>query len=558
MHHRALGLLPGTPSFSAILQAAAGRAWARRASNSTKLPSRGANSPLVSPPDIALVRYLQRNEDTVAGSQQSGLRVPKKPSPAPSTSSYAIYFEPDAVRDSDFWLSYDPSRSDALPFELDFAERPWHWDDTSVVGTTIASSGQNTPTSRFPLAKSYNTLYQNLLCLLHRRTPLPVLMDYHDLHPGHRSTRSYNLLISLAMRTASYGTVRWLLNCMSAECVPGNLETWKWRVRWLVQSGMWDTAWRESMEMLPPTKERIKIGKKVVFRATNALPLPVWMEFFKTLKYGATRIRSHRPHVPNAQVAPTQKSSSFPRSDSFDLYSTRYHTLMNNRPAVIPHELSQTPPKAIYHAVWIMLHVGHADTALSLTKTYFSCLPPSIPGSYYKTCLDILHLHIAKGSTKRGLRRLYETRRTMVSLLSNYPSLRPTSTTLFLLLSPLRSAKRCGTVAANIIRSFKAQYGSRTEDRRVRRRVALLALKEGRSDIVKKMLRQERGARWAHATWRLTRQVIGLVAKPQPHKLLRPPTRTIFRRNGQEERRWWRLITRVYPTRRLAGRYNRK
>ncbi|KAG6841913.1 hypothetical protein C0991_005093 [Blastosporella zonata] len=519
-----------------VTKAAAGSAWARRASTSPNLYPK----PFITPPDSALVQYLRRN-------QQSPTSL--KHSPSPSTSSYAAYFEPDAVRDGDFLPSFHGC--DSPSSELDHSDRPLHWDDTSIIGTPIGPSPQNTGTSRFPLAKDYTSLYQNLLRLIHHHNPppsLPILLDYHDLHTGLRSTRSYNLLISLAMRTASYGTVRWLLESMRAERVPASLETWKWRVRWLVQSGMWDKAWRTSMEISPRTNERIKDEERVVFKVTNALPLPIWMEFFRTLKYGATRIRTRRR--PHTITAPLNSSSS---PDPLDLYSTRYHTLMNNRPIAIPHDLSRTPPKHIYHAVWTMLHVGQAETALSLTKSYFSCLPPRLPGSWYQTCLDILHLHIAKGSTQKGLRRLYESRRTLVSLLSIYPTLRPTSTTLFLLLSPLYRAKRCGTVAANTVRAFKSQYGSRSEDRRVRRRVALLALKEGRSDIVKDMLRRERGARWAHATWRLTRRVIGTAAKSWPRKLLRPPTRTIFRRNGQEERRWCRLITRVSRSR----RYNR-
>ncbi|KAG6912038.1 hypothetical protein DXG01_000286 [Tephrocybe rancida] len=519
MHHRAFGLLPSNTSFTAVLKAAAGRAWTRSASNSQKSPARGVSKPLLKPPEISLVRYLQRREVPAAGGTQKAPCVPSHCS-FPSTS--ALYFDPDAVGDSDWWPPPDQSCSDEASFKLDHSERPRYWDDTSIVGTPLGSSTQKALTPHFPLAKNYNTLHQNLLRLIHSRHPppsLPALMDYHDLHPGFRSTRSYNLLISLAIRTASYGTARWLLDSMRAERVPGNLETWKLKVRWMVQSGMWNKAWRQAMDISPRTRTRTKDGDKVIFKVTNALPLPIWIEFFRTLKYGTTRIRSRRRRTstPNTQAPSVPTPSDSAPSDSLHLYSTRYHTLMNNRPTVVPHDLSSTPPKAIYHTVWIMLNVGQSDTALSLSKSYFASLPPQISRSWYRICLDILHLNIAKGSSQQGLRRLYESRRAMVSLISAYPTLQPTSTTLFLLLAPLYRAKRCGTVAANTLRAFKSLYGSRTEDRRVRRRVALLALKEGRRDIVQKMLDRERGARWAHATWRLTERVTGTAAKPRSH-----------------------------------------
>ncbi|KAG6828704.1 hypothetical protein H0H92_007012, partial [Tricholoma furcatifolium] len=453
-----------TASFSAILQAAAGRAWVRSASS---IPARSAPKPLVKPPDNALVQYLRRNEDS---------QVSPRPSP---TLPFAAYFDPDAISDSDLSPHMvDPSRSSE---QVGSSEPSWYLDDASIVGTTVGLGAHPAFSTRFPLSKTPASLYQNLLRLLQNYDPPPALttlVDYHDLHSGLRSTRSYNLLLSLAIRHSSYGTVKWLLAAMCADRLPGNLETWKLRIRWLVQSGMWDTAWNEAMTMSRnPTG--MSQAEKATFK-TNALPFPIWMEFFRTLKRGADLPRRKTlPVTPPLEPIPSES----------DLYSTRYHTLMNNRPTILPHQLYQTPPRTLYHAVWIMLHVGQVETALTLTKSYLAQLPPSISVSWYRVCLDILHLFIAKGSSQKGLRRLFETRRMMVSLLSVYPTLRPTSTTLFLLLSALFRAKRCGTVAVNTLRAFKSRYGPQTEDRRVRRRVISLALKEGRDDIVSEMLR---------------------------------------------------------------------
>ncbi|KAG6879765.1 hypothetical protein C0992_012085 [Termitomyces sp. T32_za158] len=519
---------------------AAARAWARSASSATNLPPRPVPTPLAKPSDIAVVNYLQRHQVPAVPSSQTPTRTHRRPS-RPGASPHAVYFDPDTVCDSDLCPPFD------APPKLDFPESSADWDDTSIVGTPVGSysSGVELPShsTRFQFAKSTTSLYRNLLRLLHRDPPasLPVLLDYHDLHPDFRSTSSYNLLISLAIRTASYGIARRLLRAMRIDKVRGNLETWRLRVRWLVQSGMWNKAWNESMYMLSRTDSMTKEADDFGFKVSDALPLSIWMEFFRTLKYGTTRVRPRKR---------TQDSTSLvPNDESSDLYSARYHTLMNNRPTVIPRDLSKTPPKVVYNAVWTLLHVGQADKAVSFFKRYLTCLPRSLTTSWYNTCLDILHLLIAKGSSQKGLRRLYETRRMMVSLLSVYPTLRPTSTTLFLLLAPLRRAKRCGTVAANVLRAFKSDYGKRTEDRRVRRRVANLALKEGRMDIVDKMLRAELRVRGNQTTWRLMRRVTG-AAKPLPRKPFRPPLRTIFRHNGREQRWWCRLINRVSHVRR--------
>lgn len=570
MHHRQIGLLPSALSFSAALQAAAARAWVRSASSAPAvLPPRPVPrslqphsfstifdtitlpSLLVKPPDITVVKYLQRRQVPAAPSHTSTC-TPRRSSP-PGASPHVVYFDPDAVSDSDLRPHCD------APPELDFPECSADSDLTSIVGTTVASSDSGVEfdrgSTRFPLAKSSSSLYQNLLRLLRTRHPpssLPVLLDYHDLHPGLRSTRSYNLLISLAIRTACYGTVRWLLHSMRLDNVRGNLETWNLRVRWLVQSGMWDKAWRESMDMLSRRNAMKDEGDKTAAKVSETLPLSIWMQFFRTLKYGTTRVRRRKRQAVHSDAQnPTPLGSMAPSPDEpSDLYSERYHTLMNNRPTLIPHDLSKTPPKVVYHTVWIMLHAGQADKALSFVKTYLTRLPKPLSMSRYGTCLDILHILIAKWSSQRGLRRLYETRRMMVSLLSIYPALRPTSTTLFLLLAPLYHAKRCGTVAANVMRAFKSQYGYRTEDRRVRRRVANLALKEGRTDIVNKMLSAERTARRIHTTWRLMQRLTGTATRPLRRKFLRPRMRTIFRRYGREQRWWCSLIKRVSRVRR--------
>ncbi|KAG5653582.1 hypothetical protein H0H81_012089 [Sphagnurus paluster] len=558
MHHRALRPASAL-SFSSILQVAAGRAWARNASSVASAPpapptSHDKPSKLGTYPaskrhntraDIPLALSPRTHESSFRVSIESAKVQPPvlKPSSSRRQSPKPIvYFHPDDVRDSDL------SPPDSTCPESPGPSVPHRsWNDASIVGTPVSSHEiRASPLPLFPIAKTAPSLYQNLLHLLsyhHPRPTFSALLDYHDLHRDLRSTRSYNLLISLALRTGSYGAVPWLLSSMHMESIPSNIETWTLRTRWLVQSGWWDKAWKEAIEAFPRSNIRETNGPaKSRFLVTDTLPLPIWLEFFRTVKHGMKRQRTRiRPASPSS----VESTSDSEQPSIPDLYWKRYQILMNNRPANIPHDLAQTSPTVVYSVVSILLHAREVDKAISLTKSYLTNLPPRMSTSRTMKCLDIIHLHIALGSSHSGLRNLFETRRTMISLLASHPALQPTSTTVFLLLRQLRRAKHCGTVAQRVVHEFKRKWGAHIEDRRVKRRVATLALKEGRMDIVRSILHSERGPRWACATWKLMEEVVGKTATPRPRRLLRAPARKIFKHNGREEAHWRRLLKRV-------------
>lgn len=458
------------------------------------------------------------------------------------------YFDVRNVQDSDFEPT-DPVNPDDHCLALPSRYPPL---DASITNPLQGSrKPRKTKTPLAPLSTSASALCQNIMYVISRHNPppsLPSLLDYHDLHPGLRSTRSYNLLLARALRHASYGTFEWLLAAMCADSLSGDLETRKLKARWLIQSGWWTKAWEEVT-----ARQSVTIGQP-----NNSIPLPIWLEFFRTLKRGTIRRRRARARLEDAEVdscaAPEVLTEPH---ESVHLYTSRYRVLMDNQPTFTPQELSLISPRAIYSIVLMMLKSGQRDTALLLTKTYFTNLPAKISTSWARTCVDIIHLHIALGSVKKGLGNMYESRRTLVLLLRLRRDLRPTSTTLFLLLAPLRQAKRCGTVAWNIFQSSTRNWGAALEDRRVRRRVAQLAAKEGRWDIVDRILRSERLSRWAHATWKLTRRVVG-EAVTSPKRLLRPPARKLFTHNGREQMHWCRFIKQVQRMKRRMRQHNRK
>lgn len=491
------------------------------------------------------------------------LRVKLKRGPPPVS-----FIPPELLSDDDMECT-DPGRS--LPYNADSPEHgmqssdvglspAWYWDEPSLVGTPISFEPLRTRSEpSLPRPETPASLYRNLLYLLPFRTPsatLPALLDYHDLHPGLRSIRSYNLLISIALRHASFGSVPWLLSALRKDGMRGNLETSKLTIRWLVQTGNWDQAWNQVFGSAKGEEVTSSMSRETRGNRTNKtkrdIPLAIWLEFFRTLKRGTVnkRVRGCWRTNKLGEVLLQQPSEAVPEpAHPATLHSARYDALMKKRPVMTAKEIVRTPPRLLYFVVTAMLHSKERETALALTTSYMKCLPLVVDDRWSRACLDIIHLFIVFGSSKEGLQKLYEAHRTLILLLALHPSLRPTSTTLFLLLGSLRRTKRCGTIAWNILQNFKGQWGPRVEDRRVRRRIASFAMKEGRADIVEEIFGCEQVLRWSHRTWSLQRHVLGDLDGFPSGRFLQSPGRKIFRGNGKEERLWCLLKKRAHRTR---------
>lgn len=348
-------------------------------------------------------------------------------------------------------------------------------------------------------ATSRKSLYKNLLRLLasHGTASLPVVLDYHELHPAFRCVRSYNLLISLAIRHVAYGTVQSLLNGMTTDKIPGNLETQKLKTRWFVRSGLWEDAWLQ-----------------VIATHSKPIPLSLWLEFFHGVKAGALANRLDSPWRVNSP-------------------QTRFQILMQNLPTFMPNEV-RTSVRAVHIVVQAMLSLNRPRSALALAIRYFNGLPRHVGTRWAEQCVAIIDGLVAFESKRRGLLDFYATRRRLNSLLAIHPSFRPTPKTLYLLLGTLRQAKQCGTVSWHTLTKFKTRWGPQVENRRVRRRVASYAIIERRLGIFNKVFDAERRSREAETT-----------EQPQLDQLRRKPFREMFPRQGCEQRLWKLLEVRA-------------
>ncbi|KAG1767218.1 hypothetical protein EDD22DRAFT_978192 [Suillus occidentalis] len=333
------------------------------------------------------------------------------------------------------------------------------------------------------------------------------------------STRSFNFLVSLALRQAAFGTAARLLNAMKAESVHPNLETWKLTVRWLVRTGRWDEALRRVERVMSRERWSEELGLRPGHQ--GVLPLPLWMEFFGSLKRGALR---RWVKIPQPRGQPGWQSARFrcvvlqTSTVSGPAQVARYRSLMNMFPLVASPEYSQLPPRAVFCIAEAMIQLGNRAKALESTSLYFQTLPRRLNRRQQYAVLDIIHLHIRAVTEKPGLSRHFA---------QPHPGIRPSPKTLFLTLASLQVLQAC-------LKTFRTRWGPRTESSVVRRRIASLSIKEGRLDIAAVMLKSERILHLQKQSWRTQRDITG---GPSP----RAYNRKIFHGRGAENWKWQAL-----------------
>lgn len=456
------------------------------------------------------------------------------------------------------------------------------WSDPPAdARTLVAIPPETLPTPTIPFPTSPQSLYRILLFIT-SNPPCSIseAIDYYFVWPkALHSTKSFNLLISLALRNASFASVDRLFSVMRAESIPPNMETWKLHIRWFVRTGKWNDAWKRVLEIMG----------KYNAATISPIPLPLWLELFGSQKRGALRhwvITDREPYtqagsvadwgltstvseagcntrpdagynsdtrledgknfrvdagVEDAENSPLLRKRLMPRpcQRPYAVELSRYRALMQVSPLLTSSDQVQILPRTILIITQIMYQVGQRRLALSTALSYLEFLPPQLRRCDRRRVLDLVNFHLSTVTRHRKpcLKQHFTQRRILWKFLHARPDLIPSSTTLFLLLGPLRGCRRSGTLAMQCLHLFQKRWGPRVQSRLVRRRVAGLALKEGRLDIVEAMIRSE---------WRC--RVFDDTFPRTVYTLRRRPWRTLFSRRGAENRRW-HLIEEKYRRR---------
>ncbi|KAF8507026.1 hypothetical protein F5888DRAFT_63555 [Russula emetica] len=374
-------------------------------------------------------------------------------------------------------LEHAPTSS--TPFEDDPPSiLPEVHDDTSRSAVTKSS-----------VHHSHNSLSQRLLRLYMSSPHVSIqsLVSYHNTFPDQQSSRSFNLLLRLAIRHSAFGTARALIRSMRASRVPEDQTTWKLCVRLLVREGRWADAYN-LVYNLPKSLSRTPF-------ISDGIVISVWVELLGTVKRRAFRdLRLRDPGMCTL---------------------AHYRHLMRQLPKLEVSSMDTPPPQVVYASVAALLRMQEREAARQLTTRF---LPLGLKG----LGLRLLHLHVAPEPRTRSMKTFYRAIRDLQGFRALCPELVPNSTTLYLLLGHLKGVKQCGIIGHKLVRWFRRRWGNSVVSPGVERRLLALAVKEKRVGLIKEWMTCVETRRKVWWMWSLEREVVdGTV--PRQRSLTRDP-----------------------------------
>ena len=346
---------------------------------------------------------------------------------------------------------------------------------------------------------------------LYTSSPQPSIQNlilFHDTFPDQQSSRTYNLLLRLAIRHSAFGTARAILQAMRTSRVPEDQTTWKLCVRLLVREGRWSDAYNLVFN-LPKTPSRAPF-------ISDGVPITVWAELLGTVKRRA--FRGRRGHDPGMYTL------------------SRYNHVMHQLPKLGVSSLDTPPPQVVYASVTALLRMREREAARQVTSRFLSIDPKGLG-------LQLLHLHVAAEPRRPSLMTFYRAIQDLHGFRTLCPELEPNGTTLFLLLGHLKRVKRCGIIGHNLVQRFRRRWGNSVVSPRVERRLLALAVKEKEMNLAKEWVTCVKPRPKIWWLWRLEREVVDGAAPRRRSVMQQPHLR--FAKAGTERLLVNRLLRRV-------------
>ncbi|KAF9044631.1 hypothetical protein BDZ89DRAFT_980223 [Hymenopellis radicata] len=491
---------PGFSPFAQALQLAAGRAWARHSSSNARPPTK---PPVKAGLSKRATRQSFTRHDTVATlspppssrTQSAHVQKPLVFNGYPSPARFVLPNRPDdrGVRVSGVEPFLSPERLSDHDFVFDDRDSPWGDDrvDVDAPVASMAVSVDPLEASHLPQATTRKILYDNLQLIWSQRSrpALTQMIYYHLMHHSCRSTRSYNFLLSLALRYNAFALAELLFRDMKKDRLEENSDTKTLRIRWLVATGYQDQAWRE---MLGAAQD-------------DVVRIDHWIELFCPPK------RMDNP-LPITPITPTQ-----------------FLALFRARSRLIR---SSAPVRLIIAVLKAALHIGRRAFAFNTAMAYLSALPEHLDAPDAMRYMDVVHLFVMHGSLRSGVSKFYEYRQILLSFLALHPALEPNPRTLCFLFSHLRRCRNSGTIALQTLNMFKLRWGPQVESRDVRRLVVDLTVKE--------MKHLKIAERLAHDAY---------LPRSLKHPTQKPPAsrsdRSLYPRRGTKNVKWVQSQTRL-------------
>jgi len=325
---------------------------------------------------------------------------------------------------------------------------------------------------------------------------------------------------------------------MVHDKISQNFRTRVLEVRFLVRTGKWDSAWALVTGLTPQdVYNKLRNGQPPVHTEVHA---DMWKELLCMGKRGALRrARNNRwgmDEAGNKVRLPPHEIVNDPAVPGTEAYLRRQKLLSCINPTFGSDDKStEVRPQLVKYAVSWMLSNGRRTEAEVLVKTFLSQLPPYLREETVAQCMDIIHILLSKNPEFNANHKL------LLQLVKLHPSLKPSPTTLRLILAPLKKLTKCGIIALRVMKDFKKRWGDQIVDSSVRSKVANLAEKQGSKNIMKRMLREDKEAcQVVHATESSLTQMV-----EDTRELRRPPDRELFPRQSFQLNLWRRLSRRV-------------
>jgi hypothetical protein len=360
--------------------------------------------------------------------------------------------------------------------------------------------------------RGHYSLFQRLrhLYMSYPNASIRYLVSYHDAFPDQQSSRSYNLLLRLALRHSAFGTAHALLQSMRTSGVPEDQTTWKLSARLLVREGRWSDAYNLVFN--------VSKTRSCAPFISDGVPITVWVELLGTLKRKAFQ-------EPGPMRDPGM--CTFPR----------YSHVMDQLQNLGVSSTDTPPPEVIYASVAALLQMQEREVARQVTAQFLRMDSKGLG-------MRLLHLHLAARSRKHSLKTFYRAIQDLRGFRVLCPELEPNSTTLSLLLGHLTRVKRCGSIGHKLIRWFRRRWGKSVVSPGVERRMLALAVKEKRVDLIKEWTTcvESRWKIWR--LWSLEREVVD-GAVPEPRRRSRRPDLRLAR-PGTERKLMNRLLPRAW------------
>jgi hypothetical protein len=300
------------------------------------------------------------------------------------------------------------------------------------------------------------------------------LVSYHNTFPDQQSSRSYNLLLRLAIRHSAFGIARALIKSMRVSRVPEDPTTWKLCVRLLVREGRWSDAYN-LVYNLPKSLSRTPL-------ISDGIPTSVWVELLGTMKRRAFRGLGRLRDRGMCSLA-------------------RYRHVMRRLPKPEVSSMDAPPPEVVYGSVAALIRMQEREAARQLTVRFLPSDPKGLG-------LRLLHLHVAPEPGKCSMKTYYRAIGDLQSFRELCPKLAPNSTTLYLLLGHLKRVKACGIIGHKLARWFRRRWGNSVISPGVERRLLALAVKEKRVGLIKEWMTCVKTRRKVWSMWSLEREVV--------------------------------------------------